>query len=120
MNNVIIILLILLTLSIINNYIMYKYGIQKECNKLYVKSSQFPDNIKFKTITFFYKNKPFKKCIKEDYLLKEVPDRNDGEVEIESIIKKLNNNKITSIINEDNSNELHISQVNHSKIKNLY
>ncbi len=120
MNNIIIILLILLTLSIINNFIMYKYSIEKECGKLYVNSSQLPSNVKFKTFTFFYKDKPYKKCIKQDYLLEKIPERNNGEVEIDNLMKKLDNNRVTLIKNETNMNELFISEVNYTKIKNLY
>ena len=120
MNNIIIILLILLTLSIINNFIMYQHGIKKECNKLYVSSENFPDNIKFKTVTFFYKDKPYKKCIKEDYMLQKVPDRNYGEVEINNILKKFNKDRVSWIVNDINSNELDINEVNYTKIRNLY
>ena len=119
-NSITIILLILLTLSIINNFLMYKYGYRNECPTSYVKTSGLPSNIKFKTFTFFYKDKPFNKCLKEDYLLEKIPDRYDGEVQLKSILNKLNNNKVTWIKNDENINELYIDEVNYSNILKLY
>tara|TARA_X000000950_G_scaffold287647_1_gene400850 strand:+ start:7 stop:369 length:363 start_codon:yes stop_codon:yes gene_type:complete len=120
MDKIIIILLILLTLSILNNFLMYKYGYTNECPTQYVQSAGLPKNVKFKTITFFYKDKLFNKCLNSDYLLETVPDRNEGEVAVDRIISQLDKDKILWVSNPNNSNELTINEVNHSNMLKLY
>ena len=65
MTILIIILIILLTLSIINNFYMYNYNYKESCVEKYVYSLDLPKDLKYKTITFFYKDKTFKKCFKD-------------------------------------------------------
>ena len=60
MTILIIVLIILLVLSIINNYYMYQYNYNESCPTKYIYNTKLPENVKFSTITFFYKDKTFK------------------------------------------------------------
>ena len=67
MKGLIFVLIILLALSIANNYILYKKKTNEKQNFNYVDTNILPDNIGFINYTFFYnKDLKFNKCHKND------------------------------------------------------
>jgi len=120
MTILIIILIILLTLSIINNFYMYNYNYKESCVEKYVYSLDLPKDLKYKTITFFYKDKTFKKCFKDDYKLTDIPIRQENEMLINNFLSSINNNpEILYIINKNNSSSLKLNEINFLKLRNL-
>lgn len=115
----IIVLIILLTLSIINNYYMYLYSYKDSCPSNYIYTSNLPQNLKFQTITFFYKDKKFKKCHIDDYKIDNIPIRQEGEMIIKNILDNVNQKNIKYIINKSNSNTLNISEKEYINLRNL-
>lgn len=115
----IIILIILLSLSIINNYYMYIYSYKDSCPTNYIYTSNLPENLKFQTITFFYKDKKFKKCHKDDYKITDIPIRVEGEMTLKNILDNINPKNIKYIINKSNSNTLNISEKEYLNLRNL-
>ena len=99
---------------------MYQSIYNESCPKKYLYNSNLPENLKFLTITFFYKDEPYKKCHKNDYKIDNIPIRKEGEMIIENILDNLNLNKnIKYIINKTNSNVLDISEKDYLKLKKL-
>ena len=64
-----IIILFLLLLSILNNYFIYNQKYPIPINSTYlINTNDLPNNIKFKTYTFFYnKNNIYDKCHIDDF-----------------------------------------------------
>jgi hypothetical protein len=118
MSILIVILIILLVLSIINNLYMYHYNYNESCPDKYIYQGNLPKNIKFKTITFFYKDAVFNKCHKNDYKLTDVPIRDEGEMTLTNMLEKLNN-KVKYIINKNNTTPLQISELDYLKLRNF-
>ena len=120
MTILIIVLIILLVLSIINNYYMYQYNYNESCPTKYIYNTKLPENVKFSTITFFYKDKTFKKCHKDDYKITDIPIRQEGEMTIKNILDNLDKNKnIKYIVNKSNSNNLEIGEKDYLKLRQL-
>jgi len=120
MTILIVVLIILLVLSIINNYYMYQYNYNESCPTKYIYSTKLPENVKFSTITFFYKDKTFKKCHKDDYKITDVPIRQEGEMAVKNILNNLDKNKnIKYIINKSNSNVLEVQETDYLKLRQL-
>ena len=118
MTIIIIVLIILLVLSIVNNFYMYHYNYNESCPEKYISNGNLPQDIRYKTITFFYKTDKFDKCHKNDYNLTEVPVRYEGDVLINNILSKLPN-KLKYIINNNNTTPLKISELDYLKLRNL-
>ena len=118
MTILIIVLIILLTLSIINNYYMY-YFCNESCPTKYIYSTNLPENLNFQTITFFYKNKKFKKCYKDDYKITDIPIRKEGEMILKNILDNINDKDMKYIINKSNSNTLNITEKEFLNLRNL-
>ena len=120
MTILIIVLLILLVLSVVNNYYMYYYNYAESCPTKYIYSTNLPEDLKFSTITFFYKDKTFKKCHKDDYKITDIPVRKEGEMAIKSMLSNLDkNNNLNYIINKNNSNTLELSEHDYLKLRRL-
>ena len=111
--------MILLSLSIINNYYMYYFCYNESCPSKYIYNQNIPQNLNFKTITFFYKDKKFKKCHRDDYKITDIPIRQEGEMILKNILENVNNKNIKYIINESNSSTLNISEKEYLKLRNL-
>ena len=97
-----IILSILLILSILNTYYIYYYNYNFKCPENYIYQNNIPHNIKFKTITFFYKNDIYKKCHKNDFNLNDIPIRNNFEMKFNNLLHKLGNDFVY-IVNHKNT-----------------
>ena len=83
-------------------------------------SVQLPKDLKYKTITFFYKDKTFKKCFKDDYKLTDIPIRQENEMLINNFLSSINNNpEILYIIDKNNSSSLKLNEINFLKLRNL-
>tara|TARA_B100000902_G_C27311603_1_gene918766 strand:- start:2103 stop:2462 length:360 start_codon:yes stop_codon:yes gene_type:complete len=119
MTILIVVLIILLVLSIINNFYMYHYNYNESCPKNYIYSGNLPKNLKYKTITFFYKDNKFNKCHKNDYNKSDIPIRYEGDMTLNNMLSNLNNKKIKYIINNDNILPLEISELDYLKLRNL-
>jgi hypothetical protein len=115
---IIIILSILLILSILNTYYIYYYNYNFKCPLNYFYNNNLPHNIKFKTITFFYKNDLYKKCHKNDFNLDNTPIRNNFEMKLNHMIKTLGNDFVY-IENKKNKPFLLPNEQQFIKIKNL-
>ena len=99
---------------------MYQYNYNETCPTKYIYNSKLPEDIKFSTITFFYKDKTFKKCHKDDYKITDVPIRQEGEMTINNMLSNLDKNKnIKYIINKVNSNTLNVSEQEYLKLRQL-
>ena len=111
MTILIVVLMILLILSVVNNYYMYYYNYKESCPTKYIYNSNLPEDLKFTTITFFYKDKTFKKCHKDDYKITDVPVRKEGEMIIQNMLNNFDkNSSLNYIINKNNTNTLDISE----------
>lgn len=113
-----IILSILLILSILNTYYIYYYNYSFKCSKNYIYQNNLPSDIKFKTITFFYKNDIYKKCHKNDYNISNTPVRNNFEMKFNNLINKLGNDFVY-IVNHKNTPFIQPNEQQFIKIKNL-
>jgi hypothetical protein len=118
MTILIVVLIILLVLSIINNFYMYHYNYNELCPEKYIYSGNLPKNLKFKTITFFYKNTNFNKCHKNDYNISDIPIRYEGDMILNDVLSKLNN-KVKYVINKENASPFKISELDYLKLRNL-
>tara|TARA_Y200000002_G_C22619595_1_gene637556 strand:- start:537 stop:833 length:297 start_codon:yes stop_codon:yes gene_type:complete len=98
---------------------MYYYSYKESCQYNYIYDANLPKNLKFKTVTFFYKDKKFKKCHKDDYKITDIPIRQEGEMVLKNILDNINNRNIKYIINESNSNALNISEKEYLSLRNL-
>ena len=87
MTILIIVLIILLVLSIINNYYMYQYNYNESCPTKYIYNTKLPENVKFSTITFFYKDKTFKIIRNATGILKNALEIYKNELEINKRIR---------------------------------
>lgn len=115
---IIIILSILLILSILNTYYIYYYNYNFKCPKYYFNNNNIPSNIKFKTITFFYKNDLYKKCHKNDYNIDNTPIRNKFEMKFNNLINTLGNDFVY-IVNHKNKPFIQPNEQQFIKIKKL-
>ena len=113
------VLIILLILSIINSYYMYYYTYKESCPSKYIYSANIPENLNFQTITFFYKDKKFKKCHLDDYKITDIPIRKEGEMTLKNILDNINDKNIKYIINKTNSNTLNISEKEYLNLRNF-
>ena len=120
----IMILIILVFISTINNFIMYKKTESKiNCPNEFISYKK--DNLKFRNITFFYKDKIYEKCKKNDYKDKIDSDniqRYQYDVIIDDLInyiKKKYKNKIYIIENNNNNTQLNISDQDFTNINTL-
>ena len=102
-----IILSILLILSILNTYYIYYFNYNFKCPKNYIYRNNIPDNIKFKTITFFYKNDIYKKCHKNDFNLNDIPIRNNFEMKFNNLINDEQIKTIKDSLNKGGKNGKH-------------
>ena len=119
MEYLIIILIILLLLSIINNFFMYKYSYKNICNDKFINLNDIPDDIKIKTITFFYKDKEYKKCHKNDFKNNNINYRCESEMKINNFLNSLNENKIKYNLNKNYNSQLQIKESILTSIRNL-
>ena len=115
---IIIILSILLILSILNTYYIYYYNYNFKCPKYYFNNNNIPSNIKFKTITFFYKNDLYKKCYKNDYNIDNTPIRNKFEMKFDNLINTLGNDFVY-IVNHKNKPFIQPNEQQFTKIRKL-
>ena len=115
---IIIILSILLILSILNTYYIYYYNYNFKCPKYYFNNNNIPSNIKFKTITFFYKNDLYKKCHKNDYNIDNTLIRNKFEMKFNNLINTLGNDFVY-IVNHKNKPFIQPNEQQFIKIKKL-
>ena len=115
---IIIILSILLILSILNTYYIYYYNYNFKCPKYYFQNNNIPSNVKFKTITFFYKNDLYKKCHKNDYNIDNTPIRNKFEMKFNNLINTLGNDFVY-IVNHKNKPFIQPNEQQFIKIKKL-
>lgn len=98
---------------------MYKYSYKNICFDKYINLTNIPDNIKFKTITFFYKDKEYQKCHKNDYKNSNINHRCESEMIINKFLNSLNKNKIRYNLNNNNKSPLNIKESTLSSIRNL-
>lgn len=112
-------MIILLIISIINNYIMYQRKINiLQCPNKIINSIGLPDNTEYQNITFFFKKKPFNKCHKDDLrnnINSQNENRYQGEMVLRDIlnkIKKQNSKFLYYAINDDNSSVVNLSDEN--------
>jgi hypothetical protein len=83
-----------------------------------VFQNNIPHNIKFKTITFFYKNDIYKKCHKNDFKLTNIPIRNNFEMKFDNIINKLGNDFVY-IVNHKNTPFISPNEEQYTRIRKL-
>ena len=126
MTFIIILLIILLTISISNNYLLYqRKAVIGNCPKAIINDINLPENTAYKNVTFFYKKKPYNMCHKND--LKNNIDcklqkRYEGEMFIENILSNIKNkhsNRIYYLVNKKNSSTINFSDQNILDIKYL-
>lgn len=124
MTFIFVILVLLLIISITNNYLIYqKKSVIGSCpNKLIEKN---PDETEYINISFFYKRKPYNKCYKNDLAnninSKEVT-RYSGEMIINEMLNNLKNkyqDDIYYFINKENKSTINLSDNDLINIRNL-
>ena len=126
MTFIIIILVILLIISIANNYMMYQRKINiAQCPKTIINNINLPDNTEYQNITFFYKKNPYNKCYKDD-LKNNIKSENEKRFQGDMIIRETLNNiknkhsdKIYFMVNDDNTSIINLSDENILGIKYL-
>ena len=114
MKGIIIVLIILLALSITNNYLLYK---KKTSNhKLtfnYIDTSYLPSNIGFINYTFFYnKDDKYKMCHVDDFRKNKNSSKEPYmKIELNDLIKNLKKKYINkcAIIKNESNEQLNIS-----------
>ena len=112
---IVVILIILLIISIGNNYFTYKFLNFK--NNYYINN--FPSDFRFMTITFFYKNKIFDMCHKNDKEKSDIKIRNYHEMNILNLLEKLDKDNIYYIVNRNNKNYLYLNDIQNDKLKKI-
>lgn len=110
-------LLILLIISITNNYFTYKFSKYKNSNKFYLNN--VPSNLRYMTISFFYKDKEFDMCHKNDNEKSDIKIRNYNEMNIFNVLEKLNKDNIYYIVNRNNKNYLYLNDIINDKLKKI-
>ena len=126
MTFIIILLIILLSISISNNYLLYqRKAVIGNCPKVIINDINLPENTAYKNITFFYKKKPYKMCHKNDLRNNidcKLQKRYEGEMFIENILSNLKNkhsDMIYYLVNNQNKTTINFSDQNIIDLKHL-